>query len=112
EARYADFLGHRAFEGARARGTRMVGDYPALRAQLTPPPPPDTMAPLALERIPPAAFAAEAGRLSQSPALLEEPELRTWFLTAERLAPFLDELAGAKDSPLVLNQVQQQERFE
>ena len=37
--RYADFLVHRAFEWARTRGTRMEGDYPALRAQLWRDPP-------------------------------------------------------------------------
>jgi hypothetical protein len=109
--RYADFLMHRAFEWSRARGTRMVGDYPALRAQLTRLPAPPAMSPIALARIDPAAL-ADAALLTQSPGLLEEPEFRTWFLTAEQLKPFLDELAGAKDSPLVLNRVQQEERFE
>ena len=110
--RHADFLIHRAFEWSRARGTRMVGDYPALRAQLTRQAPPQAMPPIALTRIDPALLAADAAQLAQSSALLEEPEFRTWFLTAEQLKPFLDELAGAKDSPLVLNRVQQEERFE
>lgn len=110
--RYADFLMHRAFGWARARGTRMVGDYPALRLQLTRHPAAESMPPIALARLGAAALADEAGRLAQSAGLLEEPELRTWFRTAEELAPFLEELASVKDSPLVLNQVQQQERFD
>jgi hypothetical protein len=44
--------------------------------------------------------------------LLEELELRTWFRSAEELRPFLEELASVKDSPLVLNELQQTERFE
>jgi hypothetical protein len=110
--RYADFLIHRAFGWARARGTRMSGDYPALRAQLTRHSPPESMAPIAIERVSAAALAADAGLLSQSVSLLEAPELRTWFLNAEQLKPFLEELAGVKDSPLVLNRLQQQERFD
>ncbi len=110
--RYTDFLVHRAFEWARARGTRMAGDYPALRAQFTRQPAPEAMPPSALTRVGEAALAADESLLAQSSGLLEEAELRTWFLGAEQLKPFLDELAGVKDSPLVLNRVQQQERFE
>jgi hypothetical protein len=110
--RYADFLVHRAFQWARARGTRMGGDYPALRAQLTRLPAPETMPPSALARVDPAALAADEALLVQSPGLLEEPEFRTWYLAADELKPYLDELAGVKDSPLVLNRAQQQERFE
>jgi hypothetical protein len=110
--RYADFLMHRAFEWARARGTRMTGDYPALRLQLTRHPSAESMPPIALARLGAAALADEAGLLAQSAGELEEPELSTWFRTGEELKPFLEELASVKDSPLVLNQVQQQERFE
>ena len=110
--RYADFLMHRAFEWARARATHMAGDYPALRVQLTRQPAPEPMPPSALARVGDAALAADESLLVQSPGLLEEPEFRSWFLGAEQLKPFLDELAGVKDSPLVLNRVQQQERFE
>jgi len=110
--RYADFLMHRAFEWARARGTRMTGDYPALRLQLTRLPAPESMPPIALARLGPAALADEAGLLAQSAGGLEEPELRTWFRTEGELQPFLAELASVKDSPLVLHEMQQQERFE
>jgi hypothetical protein len=109
---YADFLVHRAFEWARTRGTRMSGDYPALRAQLTRLPAPESMPPSAVARVSAAALAAEETLIAQSPSLLETPELRTWFLTVEQLKPWLDELGGVKDSPLVLNRAQQQERFE
>jgi len=110
--RYADFLMHRAFEWGRARGTRMAGDYPALRAQLTRQPPAESLPPSVLARVDAAAVAADPTLLDQSPALLEEPELRTWFLAEDVLKPYLDELASVRDSPLVLNRVQQEERYE
>jgi hypothetical protein len=43
-------------------------------------------------------------------ALLAEPELATWPLDRTVLAPYLAELEGVRDSPLVLSQAQQQER--
>lgn len=110
EWRYADFLIHRAFEWACARGTRMAGDYTGLRAQLTRQPAPSALPPSVLARVD--AAAVDETALVQSPALLEEPELRTWFRDAEQLASALAELASVKDSPLVLNPAQQEERFE
>ena len=110
--RYADFLMHRAFEWARERGTRMTGDYPALRAQLMRSPAAESMPPIVLSRVDSATLAAPETLLAESPRLLEEPELRTWFLSENDLKPYLDELASVRDSPLVLNRVQQEERYE
>jgi len=112
DGHYADFLMHRAFEWARGRGTRMVGDYPALRAQFTRQPSPAALPPSVLQRIDAAALDTDGTPLTRSPELLEEPEFRTWFLTHDELKPYLDELGSVKDSPLVLNRAQQQERFE
>jgi hypothetical protein len=109
---YADYLIHRAFEWARVRDTRMAGDYPALRAQLSRQPPPESMPPSVLGRLDASALEPRDALLAESPGLLEEAEFRTWFLSAEQLRPFLDELASVKESPLVLNRAQQQERFE
>jgi hypothetical protein len=110
--RYADFLMSRAFEWARTRGTRMVGDYPALRAQLTRRPPPDAMPPMVFARMGGTAAAANDEALQHSVAVLEEPELRTWFLPEDQLKPYLDELNSVRDSPLVLNRMQQEERYD
>jgi hypothetical protein len=109
---HADYLMHRAFEWARASGARMGGDYPALRAQFSRVPPPAALPARAPARGAAAAPQRDEAQLAQSADLLEEPEFRTWFFGAEQLAPYLEELAGVKDSPLVLNRVQQQERFE
>jgi hypothetical protein len=102
--RHADYLVRRAFQWARAAGIRMEGDYPALRAQWSHEPAAET-SPLA----PPAADEAALGRSAE---LLGEPEFRTWFRTAEDLAPFLEEFGGVQESPLVLNPLQQQERYD
>ena len=55
---------------------------------------------------------ADDAALARSAELLAEPELRTWFLTAEDLAPYLEELGSVQDSPLVLNEMQQHDRFD
>jgi len=109
---YVDFLMHRAFDWARARGTRMTGDYPALRAQLTRQPAPAPQPPLVLRRVEAPAVDADPALLAHAPDLLEEREFRTWFLAEEQLRFALDELAGVRDSPLVLNPMQQQDRYE
>jgi hypothetical protein len=38
--------------------------------------------------------------------------LRTWFLPEDQLKPYLDELNSVRDSPLVLNRMQQEERYD
>ncbi len=111
DATYCDFLIHRALGWARSQGTPMTGDYPALRAQILKAPPADDLPPLVLSRIDAEAIKRDPVILGRSAGLLEEPELRTWFFGPEQLKPYLDELAGIRESPLVLNRVQQEERF-
>jgi hypothetical protein len=48
--------------------------------------------------------------LAQSAELLALPELGTWWPPREAAAPFVDEIAAVRDSPLVLSQIQQEER--
>jgi len=102
--RHADYLVRRAFQAARTRESRMEGDYPALRAQLWRDPPTEATP------LPPAR--ADDAALARSAELLAEPELRTWFRTAEDLAPYLEEFGSVQDSPLVLNEMQQRDRFD
>ena len=47
----------------------------------------------------------------QSRRLLEEPELRYWIITDNWLREFLGQIEEARTSPLVLNQVQKEERL-
>lgn len=108
--RYCDFLIHRAFQWARAQGTPMHGDYPAARTQITREPAPDAMEPLVLTRLDREAVRADGAALAQSAEILQEKELRTWFLSAEEARPYLEDVSGAQESPLVLSQVQQDDR--
>ncbi|MGD9764239.1 MAG: hypothetical protein AB7V27_11035 [Candidatus Binatia bacterium] len=109
--RHVDFVLHRAFGWAREHGTRMEGDYPALRAQFSRQAPFESEPPGQRDGLE-AALVSAPQALTQSAELLSEPEFRTWFRSAEELKPFLDELAAVRDSPLVLNAAQQQERYE
>lgn len=107
--RYADFLIRRAFDWARARAARMDGDYPALRAQLSRHPAPTERPALPITD---ETAADDPAALAASAELLGELEMRTWFRPLEELQPYLEEMGGVRDSPLVLNEAQQQERFE
>jgi hypothetical protein len=110
--RYADFLIHRAFGWARARNTPMNGDYPALRTQLLKEPAPDDLPPRVLARLDAAVVRADPGLLAASAELLHEKEFRTWFLGPDDARPYLEEMAQIKESPLVLNKLQQHDRFD
>jgi hypothetical protein len=108
---YCDFLMDRAFRWSQQRGTPVDGDYPGLRGQVLRSAAPTDLPPLILSRLDPAQIGAQPALLTDSAALADEKELRTWFFDAEALQPYLDELLQAKGSPIVLTPAQQQERF-
>jgi hypothetical protein len=107
--RYCDFVIDRAFHWAAARG-QAGGDYPGMRAKLVKSPvialQPPIFAHLDID-----AVRANGPLLGEAVQLLDEKELRTWFFDQATLKPYLDEAQRIKDSPLLLNQAQQQERF-
>jgi len=107
--RYCDYLIDRAFHWAAQRG-QSGGDYPGMRAKLIKVPV-TTMQPLIFAQVDVAAVRANASLLAESAKLLEEKEFRTWFFDPETLKPYLDEAQRIKESPLLLNEAQQQERF-
>jgi hypothetical protein len=109
--RYCDFLIDRAFRWARSHNARMSGDYVAERGQFLKEPPPEDMPPLILSQLDPDKVRADVNLLAHSDELLEEKELRTWRLSEEGSRPYLAELEGIRDSPLVLSEVQQGERL-
>jgi len=112
DAQYCDFLMNRAFQWARARDTRMKGDYTGQRAQIMKEPPPESLPPLIFSRLAPDTIKADEQLVPGSGALLEEKEFRTWFLNEETCRPYLEDMKGIKDSPLVLSATQQKNRFE
>lgn len=109
--RYCDFLIQRGLGWARERGARVSGDYPALRRQLTHEPPASEMRPLVLAHTDEAEIEDKPELLAGSGSLLAEQEFRTWFFDAPSLRPYLDELRSVRESPLVLGEAQQRERF-
>ena len=52
------------------------------------------------------------GLLAGSAELLALPELRTWWPHPDAAKPFVEEIASIRDSPLVLNRIQQEERLQ
>ncbi len=108
--RHCDHLMDRAFRWATQHGQPISGDYPGIRAQLLKEPAAE-LPPLIFRYVDPEAVRGDAQLLQDSPRLLEEKEFRTWFFDTEALQPYIDETRQIRDSPLVLNQVQQQERF-
>ena len=107
--RYCDFLIDRAFRWAAAHG-HAGGDYPGMRAKLIKAPVSE-MQPLIFAHVDVATVRGAPQLLAESVQLLEEKEFRTWFFDQETLKPYLDEAQRIKDSPLLLNPAQQQERF-
>ena len=102
EGAYVDALLFQGFTRARAAGTPGTGEYPAYRARMT------TEEPAPLTRN--AQSDPEQETSADVATLLGEPELATWVVEPETLAPYLSELSDARDSPLVLSSSQQQDR--
>ncbi len=107
---YCDALLAEGFERARAGGVaEAVGHYPTLRARLTTQPPAALTPPLIARVVPDADDTAAA---ADGPKLLDEIEFMTWLLDRATLAPYLDEIRAARESPLVLSRPQQEERVQ
>jgi len=107
--RYCDALIDRAFHWATEKGHSVSGDYRGFRAQLTKDPVQDVLSPARAE-LDADTVRADARVLAESESLLEEKEFRTWFFDPESVQRYLDEAREIKESPLVLNEAQQQER--
>jgi hypothetical protein len=105
---YCDALLSEAFTRARAAGTPGVGEYPAYRTRLV------TGEPAALE---PSLYARtvttepDADALARGAALFAEPEFATWIFERATLAPYLEEVAAARQSSLILSRPLQEERI-
>jgi hypothetical protein len=110
DGRYCDFLIDRGFHWATARNQPISGDWPGLRAQLFKEPVKE-MPPLILSVADVAAVRADTQLVAESQLLVDEKELRTWFFAPDEVKPYLDEMLQIRDSPLVLGEAQQTERF-
>jgi hypothetical protein len=106
---YCDALVAQAFERARTSGrAEAVGQYPTLRARMTSQPPASLDPPL-IARVAPDAL-GDTAAVAQGAQLLDEIEFMTWPLERDVLAPYLADIAAARESPLVLSRPQQEER--
>jgi hypothetical protein len=106
---YCDALLGEGFARARDAGTPGVGEYPTLRARLLTTEPAPRDPPLA-DRVVATAAADAADAVARGATLLDAPEFRTWRLERATLAPYLTEIAAARESPLVLSRPQQEDR--
>lgn len=106
---YADWLVHDAYQKVKDTPGEGVADYPVLRSRLATAKPAERAHPVfdAMN-----AEGIEATSLSEvSDKLLEEPELRTWFVEKELMEPYLQRLDENEQSRIVLNPMQKEERF-
>jgi hypothetical protein len=86
-------------------------DYLRLRAQLVTVPPVAPVEPQSALVTPPRDDELPA-LVAASAELLALPELRTWWPHPDAAKPFVEEIASIRDSPLVLNRMQQEDRLQ
>ena len=84
-------------------------DYLRVRSQITAEPAGAPAEPVSRHAPPPAGDDAGALAAASAPLLREAP-FAAWAPDAETTAPFVEEIGALRDSPLVLNEVQQRER--
>jgi hypothetical protein len=98
-------------ERAAAQGTSdRSRDYLRLRPELVhaaPVSPAEPRSALA----PPPSDDDQPALVAGSGELVTLPELRTWWPRPDTAAPFIEEIAALRDSPIVLNRMQQDERL-
>ncbi len=102
--RVADFIACEAWRNTPESRRGHVGNFLTLRSELIASPPP-----IALLHPVYAELAAEAA-VEPSVELLKEPELLEWRLPDAILKPYVDEIARAGESVIVLNPLHKQER--
>jgi hypothetical protein len=105
---YADSVVYDAYEKAKAAG-QSTGQFSSLRAAFNPLKPKTTPHPV-YQRLSRAEAQTEDWR-ARSRRLLDEPEFRFWILDEDWMQPYLDRVAEAQESRLVLNEAQKEERI-
>jgi hypothetical protein len=106
---YADQMLYAGYEKAKAQGRSGFENFHELRAGIAAGKPKQQKHPI-YRRLNPDTVTTGSWR-EQSRGLLEEPQLRFWFLDEDWVTPYLSQLEEAKSSRLVLNQVQKEERL-
>ena len=106
---FADWMIYEAYERAKARGQSGLDDFHAIRSVIGTGKPKAVIHPV-YEKLGTGNFRDGPWR-EQSRRLLEEPELRYWVIIDEWVQVCLTALQEAQSSPLILNQVQKEERL-
>jgi hypothetical protein len=106
---FADWMIYEGFEKAKARGQSGLEDFHAIRSVIGTGKPKSVTHPV-YEKLGTGNFRDGPWR-EQSRRLLEEPELRYWVIIDEWVQDCLAALHEAQSSPLILNQVQKDERL-
>ena len=106
---YADQTLYAAYEKSKAQGRSGFENFHEVRAGIAAGKPTQQEHPI-YRRLNPDDVTGGSWR-EQSRLLLEEPELRFWFVDEDWVTPYLSQLEEAKSSRLVLNQVQKEERL-
>jgi hypothetical protein len=109
--RYCDALMSEGYERATAREGKEIESYPALRSHLISTPAQPVVVPLPA-KLDPEAITADESLLATSVQLFEEPQLQRWLLDHDQAHAYIDQIAQAQESPLVLNRYQQQDRIQ
>lgn len=106
---YADWLMHEAYRKTEGPPGEGMADYPVLRSRLSPA--------KAAPRAHPVFDLVDADGIGSaapsevSEKILEDSELRTWFIEKDLVDPWLARVEDTEQSRIVLNPAQQQERF-
>jgi hypothetical protein len=106
---FADWIVYEGYEKSKARGQSGLDDFHAIRSVIAAGKPKAVPHPV-YEKLGVADFREGPWR-EQSRGLLEEPELRYWVILDEWVQECLAALHEAQSSPLILNQVQKEERL-
>ena len=106
---YADQTLYAAYEKTKAQGRSGFENFHELRAVIGAAKPKQQEHPI-YRRLNADDVTGGSWR-EQSRRLMEEPELRFWFLDEDWVTPYLSQLEEAKSSRLVLNQLQKEERL-
>jgi hypothetical protein len=103
--RLADFILCEAYRRTPESRRGLVGNFLAIRAEIiATPPATDFQHPI---------YEALAAEIAAEPSLelLKEPELAGWKVPVEKTKPYVDEVNDIRQSPLVLNRFQQEDRI-
>ena len=106
---YADWLMHDAYHRTGDMSGEGVADYPMVRSRLSPVRAAHPAHPV-FDRMDADAMGFPAPS-EVSERLLEDPELRTWFVDKDLMDPWVARVEDTEQSRIVLNPAQQQERF-